>query len=70
MARFTANRVVFLTEPFTQIPTCIASPLSKGIQVADTTEGKRILRSGAAPDLEEVTAWIAAAQQPTTSKVA
>ena len=48
----------------------IASLLSKVIQVADTTEGKRILRSGAVPDLEEVTAWINAARQPTTSKVA
>ena len=44
--------------------------LLKNIIFADTTEGKRILRSGAVPDLEEVTAWINAARQPTTSKVA
>jgi hypothetical protein len=48
----------------------ITSLLNNVIQVADTAEGKRILRSGAIPDLEEVRAWINAAQQPTTSKVA
>jgi predicted flap endonuclease-1-like 5' DNA nuclease len=48
----------------------IASLLNKVIQVADSTEGKRILRSGAVPDLDEVTAWINAAQQSTPSQVA
>ena len=44
--------------------------LDKVLQVADTSEGKRILRSGAVPDEDEVTSWITAAQQQSTAKVA
>ncbi|MEZ6031549.1 MAG: DUF4332 domain-containing protein [Planctomycetaceae bacterium] len=39
-------------------------------QTANTPEGKRILRSGAVPDQEEVTAWITAARQPRTANAA
>jgi len=48
----------------------VAGLLKEVIQTADTTEGKRILRSGAVPDLEEVTSWINAAQLPPASRVA
>ena len=44
--------------------------LNEVIQTADTSEGKRILRSGAVPDLEEVTSRINAAQLPPASRVA
>lgn len=44
--------------------------LARVIQTANTSEGKRILRNGAVPDREEVTAWITAAQQPRTANAA
>jgi hypothetical protein len=44
--------------------------LKQVIQVAATTEGKRILRSGAVPDEAEVTEWIVAAKQNATQKAA
>lgn len=44
--------------------------LKQVIHVAGTTEGKRILRSGAVPDEAEVTEWIAAAQQNANQKAA
>lgn len=42
----------------------------KVLQVANTSEGKRILRSGATPNVEEVTSWINAAQQTPTARAA
>ncbi len=48
----------------------VSSLLDKVLHVADTSEGKRILRSGAVPDAEEVTSWINAARQPIAARVA
>ena len=48
----------------------VAVLLKKVVEVAATTEGKRILRSGAVPDEAEVTEWIAAAQQMAEPKAA
>jgi len=48
----------------------VAELLKQVINVAGTTEGKRILRSGAVPDAAEVTEWIASAQQTGTQKAA
>ena len=48
----------------------VAELLKQVIQVAATTEGKRILRSGAVPDEAEVTEWIVAAKQNATQKAA
>lgn len=48
----------------------VTALLERVRQTAITTEGKRILRSGAVPDREEVTEWISAAQQPRTANAA
>ena len=48
----------------------VAELLKQVVQTAGTTEGKRILRSGAVPDEAEVTEWIIAAQQIAGRKAA
>jgi len=48
----------------------VAQLLKQVVQAAGTTEGKRILRSGAVPDEAEVTEWITAAQPTATQKAA
>jgi hypothetical protein len=48
----------------------MAELLKQVIQTAGTTEGKRILRSGAVPDRAAITEWITAAQQTATQKAA
>ena len=48
----------------------VSDLLRKVVHAAGTTEGKRILRSGAVPDEAEVTEWIAAAQQTARKKAA
>ena len=57
------NRMVLSQSTVTEL-------LKQVINVAGTTEGKRILRSGAVPDQAEVAEWIEAAQQTTTQKAA
>ena len=48
----------------------VAELLKQVVKVAGTTEGKRILRSGAVPDEAEVTEWITAAQLTSNQKAA